>query len=201
MNGNGASPSDNVTVGPGPRETEFVQALANMMVAPEPLEEFKSTDCSSTTVAVFALNSQLTEAAIQDAANIFNEQAKAELGFTEAEFAEMGVVATVPASWQVQDQSPMGAAQWFVENFDKRGEGAARDPQWFPYAFIGIASRDWRDKGVVVVFFKDHGELMEGEPLPIVAFVASPEKIGSMLNTLRQHQDHIDNIREDDELV
>ena len=33
------------------------------------------------------------------------------------------------------------------------------------------------------------------------AFVASPEKIGSMLNTLRQHQDHIDNVREDDEMV
>ena len=201
MTGDGASPSENVAVRPGPRETEFFQALENITVAPEPLEEFKSTDCSSTTFAVFALNSQLTEAALQGAANAFNEQAKAELGFTEAEFAEMGVVATVPASWQVQDESAMGATQWFLDDFNKRGDGTARDPQWFPYAFIGIASRDWRDNGVVVVYIKDHGELMEGEALPIVAFVASPEKIGSMLNTLRQHQDHIDNVREDDEMV
>ena len=142
MTGNGASPSDNVAVRPGPRETEFFQALENITVAPEPLEEFKSTDCSSTTFAVFALNSQLTEAALQGAANAFNEQAKAELGFTEAEFAEMGVVATVPASWQVQDESAMGATQWFLDDFNKRGDGTARDPQWFPYAFIGIASRD-----------------------------------------------------------
>lgn len=200
MNGNSNSSNgaDHATTGPGRLETDFVEALKDKTVASGPLDPFKQTDCSFTAFSVFALSSQVTEAALQDAAQAFNDQAQVELGFSDEEFAEQGVAARVPSPWQLHDQSPMGAAQWFVEHFDKRGEGTAREPQWFPYSFIGIASRDWRDKGVVVVFFKDHAELAEGEALPIVAFVASPEKIGSMVNTLRQHQDHIDNVAEDD---
>jgi hypothetical protein len=199
MNGNGIDASDTMTA--GQFEKDFVQALQDMTVASEPLAQFKTIDCSPTAFPVFALTSQVSETALQDAANSFNDQAQAELGFSDEEFAEMGVAARVPESWQLQGRSPMGAAQWFLDDFDKRGEGTARKPQWFPYALIGIMTTDWRDNGVVVVFFKDHPALMEGEALPIVAFVASPEKVGSMINTLRQHNDHIDNVREDDEMV
>jgi hypothetical protein len=199
MNGNGADASSSITA--GQVEKDFVEPLQDKTMASEPLEQFKTAEFSSTAFAVFALTSQVSEATLQDAAKAFNGQAQDELGFNDAEFAEMGDVANVPSSWQLHDRSPMGAAQWFVENFDKLGEGTVLEPQWFPFAFVGIASRDWRDNGVVVVAFKNHAQHREGGAFPMVAFVASPEKVSSMIVTLRERVDNVDNVRDDDELV
>jgi hypothetical protein len=214
----------NLTVGPGPREVDFVRALDNLTVKPEMLEPHRPSDNCFAVFPVFALSAQVSEADLQQAARVFNDQAQALLCFNDKEFAGLGYYAAVPEHWQLHkktaldeettpdeheqttpdeheqntpdEQTALDAAHRHLEEFDKTGSGTAKWPQWFPFGFLGIISNNWRETGVVSVFYNIHSdEPLEDKSVPVVAFVANPEQVGEMLIALRQCDELIDGLK------
>jgi hypothetical protein len=192
----------NLTVGPGPRETDFVRALDNFKVSLDPIEQYNNGDYAVSSFPIFALSSQVSKSDLQQAAKVFNNQAKAEVGMSEEEFTEMGYAAAVPEHWQLHkktaldEQTALDAAHWYLENFDKSGSGTAEMPQWFPFGFLEIMSNNWMETGVVSVFYNFHSdEPLEDKSVPVVAFVANPEQVGEMLIALRQCDEFIDGVK------
>jgi hypothetical protein len=191
----------NLTVGPGPLEADFVRALGNFTVALDPIEQYNRGDYAFSSFPVFALSSQVSESDLQQAAKVFNDQARYQIGMNEEEYTEMGHAATVPESWDLhlRGQSERDAAHWHLENFDKRGSGTVEIPQWFPHGFLAIVSKDWKETGVVLVFYNtgvywDPEEPREDKSIPVVSFVMNPKEVGAILITLRQTDDWIENV-------
>lgn len=179
--------------------TGFVQAVNGLTVASGPLRQFISqnsfADFSSSSFPVFALGSQVSESDLQQAAKVINEQAQVELGFEDSELAEMGYAAVVPTPWQLHERSAPDAVRWYHEEFNKGGSRGTDDPQWYPLGFLGIVSCDWRETGVVLVFYDARHQHPEDEPVAIKAFVVDPEKIGPAVISLRQGDDDYENVK------
>lgn len=187
----------NLTVGPGPLEADFVRALDNFTLALDPIEQYNNGDYGVSSFPVFALSSQISKSDLQQAAKVFNDQARAEIGMSEEEFTEMGHAATVPEPWNLHlhGQSARDAAHWYLENFDKCGSGTVEDPQWFPHGFLAIVSKDWKETGVVLVFYDyDLTKLREDKSIPVVSFMMNPKDVGQILITLRQTDNFIKNV-------
>lgn len=120
---------------------------------------------------------------------------------SEEEFTVMGYAATVPEHWNLHlhEQSARDAAHWYLENFDKRGSGTVRDPQWFPHGFLAIVSKDWKETRVVLVFYNtdvynDLEEPREDKSIPVVSFVMNPKDVGGILIALRQTGESIGDV-------
>jgi hypothetical protein len=128
--------------------TTFIQEIKGLAMPPGPLGKFPSrkdfAEFYSSSFPLFALGSEVSESDLKEAANTINEQAATELGFDDAEFAEMGYAACVPKTWQLYKKAPSDAVRWYHEQFDKDGTSETDDPQWYPLGFMGIASKDWR---------------------------------------------------------
>ena len=187
----------NLIVGPGPLEADFVRALDNFTVALDPIAQYDNGDYGISSFPVFALSSQVSNSNLQQAAKVFNDQARAEIGMSEEEFTDMGHAAAVTESWDLHlhGQSARDAAHWYLENFDKRGSGTVEDPQWFPHGFLAIVSKDWKETGVVLVFYDyDLEKIREDKSFPVVSFVMNPKDVGEVLITLRQTDDFIKNV-------
>jgi hypothetical protein len=176
--------------------TAFIEAIEGLTVSPRPLEKFTSrndfAEFHSSSFPLFALEPGVSESDLKAAADMINKQAATELGFGEKELAEMGYAASVPQPWQLHEKAPPDAVRWYHDKFDKEGSSETDDPQWYPLGFLGIASKDWRETGVVVVFY----DAQPGsEDVPIKAYRADPQKIGSIAIDLRQGDDDYDNVK------
>jgi hypothetical protein len=141
-----------------------------------PLEKFTSrnnfAEFYSSSFPLFALGSEVSELDLKEAADTINKQAATELGFDDAELAEMGYAATVPKIWQLHEKAPSDAVRWYHAEFDKGVASDTEDPEWYPLGFLGIASKDWKEKGIVILYYDAQpGE----EKVPINAFEADPE--------------------------
>lgn len=109
----------------------------------------------------------------------------------------MGHPTAVSDPWQLHEPSPREAALWCRADFDKRGSTGSTidEPQWYPLGFIGIMSDEWKENGVVLVFYDALADNSEDSSVPVVAFVVDPKEIGSCLISLRQGDDDIDNVK------
>ncbi|KAG9197644.1 hypothetical protein G6514_001168 [Epicoccum nigrum] len=182
----------------------YVKSLDGFTVQPEPLQPYTSqpsfAEFYSSSFPVFALSSQVSEYDLQQAAKVINDQARESLGFSDEELEEMGYPAAVSDPWQLHEPSPREAALWYLTNFDKRGSSTFEEPQWYPLGFIGIMFINWKETGVVLVFYDALAENSKHSLVSVVAFVVDPNKIGSSLISLRQGDDDIDNRRRFEEM-
>jgi hypothetical protein len=165
-----------------------------------PLQEFTSRndfpEFFASSFPVFALDSHMSELDLEQVAGIANEQARVELGFDQAELREMGYVAAVPQSWQLYERGPPDAVRWYQDEFDKLASSSTTEPQWYPLGFLGITSPDWKNKGVVLVYYDAlYGQACD-DRVPVKAFVVDPGKIGSTLIGLRQGDTDYESIKE-----
>lgn len=184
----------------------FVKALQDVSVASKPLQPYTTRGSFAefyySSFPVFALGPQVSKDDLQQAAKVFNNQAMEELGFSEEELAEMAYAAAVPDPWQLHDRTAPDAAQWYLDSFDERGCGTLEgEPQWYPLGFLGICSSDWKETGVVLVFYDARSSHPEEEPVPIVAYIMRPEDVGWVLIALRQGDDYIYNVKTHSEMV
>lgn len=178
---------------------DFVKAVDNLTISADAIKQYNNGDYAHAAFPIFALSSQVTESDLQQAAKVFNDQAQAFIALDEEEFAEMGFAAAIPQPWHLHEKSASDAIQWHLEKFDKRGSGTVDQPQWFPHGFLGIMSTDWKETGVVLAFYNfwyHDGQLPEDKPIPVVAFVLAPQDVGSVLISLRQTEQHINDVKD-----
>jgi hypothetical protein len=179
--------------------TTFIRAIAGLTVPPDPLHRFTSrrdfAEFYSSSFPLFALGSEVTESDLKDAADAFNKQAQTELGFGDDEFAEMGLAAAVPQSWQLHEKLPPDAVRWFHQEFNKDGASSTNDPQWYPLGFLGIATKDWRKDGLVIVFYDAQSNHANDKDIAIKAYKMNPEQVGASLIALRQGDDDYENVK------
>jgi hypothetical protein len=173
----------------------FIQATVGLTVPPGPLQQFTSrrdfAEFYSSSFPIFALGSEISKLDLKEAADEINDQACTELGFDIAELAEMGYAAAVPQAWQLHERAPPEAVRWYHEEFKKIGTSTTDDPQWYPLGFLGIASKDWKKTGVVLVFY-DAGP--GSKDITVKAFEVNPNQIGPVLISFRQGDDDYDNV-------
>jgi hypothetical protein len=177
----------------------FVQTVNGMTVLPGPLQRFTSrrefAEFYSSSFPVFALGTDVSRTDLREVTNQANEQARAELSFEEAELAEMGYAAAVPQAWQLYERAPQDAVRWYRNEFNKAGDSYTDDPQWYPLGFLGITSPDWKQTGIVLIFYDAWPEHPDNENVTVKAFVVDPKKIGITLIDLRQGDDDYENVK------
>jgi hypothetical protein len=179
--------------------TAYVQAADSLYVPAGPLQCFTSrrdfSEFYSSSFPVFSLGPDVSESDMRLLVDTANQQARVYLGFDDAELAEMGYVAAIPNLCQLHDKTPLEAVQWYHERFSKSGTGSAGDPQWYPIGFLGIVSPDWREDGVILVFYDALPENPDNENVAVRSYRLDPEKIGSALIDFRQGDDDYENIK------
>jgi hypothetical protein len=179
----------------------FVHTVNGMAVVPGPLKRFTSrrdfAEFYSSSLPVFALGPDVPRTDLGEVANHANEQARAELGFEDVELAEMGYAAAVPQAWQLYERSPQDAVRWYHNEFNKDGDSYTDDPQWYPLGFLGITSSNWKQTGIVLIFYDAWPGQPDNENVTVKANVVDPEKIGSTMISLRQGDDDYENVKKD----
>jgi hypothetical protein len=179
--------------------TTFIQAADGLKVPAGPLQRFTSrrdfAEFYPSSFAVFALGSAVSESDMRLAVQTANQQACADLGFDDAELAEMAYVAAIPQQWQLHEKRPLDLVRWYHESFNKNGTSSSDDPQWYPIGFLGIASPDWKKDGVVLVFYDAPPGQLENEEVTVRCYRLDPEKIGPTLIDFRQGDDEYNNIK------
>jgi hypothetical protein len=177
----------------------FVKIVDGLTVPPGPLQQFTSrrdfAEFPSSSVPIFALEAQVSELDLKQAADKANEQACAELCFDDAELAEMGYAAAVPQPWQLHERALKDVVRWYHEDFNKSGPSSTDNVQWYPLAFPGIDSADWRATGAVLVFYDARSRQSDNEDVVVKAYRVDSNQIGPTLISLRQGHDDHENVK------
>jgi hypothetical protein len=141
-------------------------------------------EISESSSLVFALDSRVSESNPKQVADTAKRQVRAEVGFGEAELEEMSCAAVIPQSWQLRDKASMDIARWYRDEFDKSGSNSIDEPRWYPLGFLGITLSDWKNAGVLLVFYDALHSQASNSDVSVKSFVIDPENIASTLISL-----------------
>jgi hypothetical protein len=177
----------------------FVKTVDSLSLQLGPLQKFirrnDFPEFFKSAFPVFALDTRVSESDLKQLADTANRQAQAELGFDEAELKEMGYVAAIPQPWQLCERAPIDVVRWYHDEFDKSGSSSTREPQWYPLGFLGVTLSDWKNAGVLLVFYDAVHDQASNSDVPVRSFVIDPDQIGSTLISLRQGDTDYEAIR------